>query len=208
MLIREGKVSDINYEKGTVKVVFPGIDDFQSPDLQVTHKRTFGDKHWDMPDLDEEVLVILPDSSEGETGYVLCSYYNKNSTPPANDNRFKYIFKDGTFIEYNKKDKKFTIDCQGDIIVNSIKNVEVKCKNAKVTAEELIEGTCKTLNVIASTEINLTAPVINLKGLVNTTDNVNVAKDVITSKGSVNAHNHSYNWQHDPGASKTAPMYE
>ena len=168
MLIREGKVSDINYEKGTVKVVFPGIDDFQSPDLQVTHKRTFGDKHWDMPDLDEEVLVVIPDSSEGETGYVLGSYYNKNSTPPANDNRFKYIFKDGTFVEYDKSAKKITIDCQGDIIVNAIKNVEVKCKNAKVAAEELIEGTCKTLNVKASAEINLTAPVINLKGVVNT----------------------------------------
>ena len=56
--------------------------------------------------------------------------------------------------------------------------------------------------------MNITAPVINLNVVVNTSAVVNVADDVITSKGSVNGHNHSYNWAHDPGASTTAPMNE
>ena len=70
MLVRTGIVSDINYKNGTVKVVFPGADDYQSQELQVIHRRTKKDKSWNMPCIDEVVIVIFDGTSEGDVGYV------------------------------------------------------------------------------------------------------------------------------------------
>lgn len=214
IVVRTGKVSEINYEKGTVKVVFEGLEDYQSQELQVLHRKTKKHKTWDMPDIDEEVLVLFLSTGAGETGFVVGSFYNTNTPTPATDDRVKYIFEDGTYFEYDKKTKQAKVDCQGDIIVNSqknikataIENIEATCKNAKVTAEVNIDAVCTTFNAEASSTINLTAPTINLIGTVNASKSVNVANDVITAKGSVNGHTHPYTWAHDPGASNTAPM--
>lgn len=201
MLVRTGIVSDINYKNGTVKVVFPGADDYQSQELQVIHRRTKKDKSWNMPCIDEVVIVIFDGTSEGDVGYVLGSVYDEGTAPPNSDNRFKYIAEDGTYIEYDRELKQASLYCVGDIVATSDKNI-------KATAKENVDAMCKNFNCVAESQVNITAPVINLNGVVNTSAVVNVADDVITSKGSVNGHNHSYNWAHDPGASTTAPMNE
>lgn len=223
-MIKTGKVSEVNYEKGTCKVVFDDLESYQSQDLQVITRKSKKHKTWDMPDLDEEVLVVFSTTSEGETGYIIGSFYNENTAPPATDDRVKYIFEDGSFLEYNKELKQMTVECEGDIIVKTKKNLKatvqenaeltvtkdviVKCKNANVTAEDNITASCKSLSCTAEASITLTAPAITLDGEVTTTKNVNVAIDVITAKGSVNGHKHSYTWAHDPGAGVSAPMNE
>lgn len=223
-MIKTGKVSEVNYEKGTCKVVFDDLESYQSQELQVITRKSKKHKTWDMPDVDEEVLVVFSTTSEGETGYIIGSFYNETTPPPATDDRVKYIFEDGSFAEYDKELKQMTVECKGDIIVTTDKNLKatvkenaeltvkkdvvVSCDNAIVTAKTNIDATCVSFSANASASINLTAPIINLTGEVNASKNVNVAIDVITTKGSVNGHTHSYDWAHDPGASVSAPMNE
>lgn len=201
-LIKVGKVSEINYKKGTCKVVFEDMKEFQSQDLQVITRKTLKHKTHDMPDIDELVVCIFIPFSNNY-GFVLGSIYTEENQSLFDDDRVRYTFEDGTFIEYDKELKQLTADVQGDVIVNSLKNIKATAKekieatadmdiiatskqNIKAVATKDIIGSCEKANITSTTSITLSAPLITLDGAVIVNKTIDAA-DNITSSKNVNA---------------------
>lgn len=195
-LIKVGKVSEVNYETASCKVVFEDLKGFQTQNLQVLHRKTLKHKSYDMPDIDELVVCIfLPYANN--FGIILGSIYTDENKPLCQDDRVQYKFEDGTYIEYDKSTKQATVDCQGDVVVKSKTNIYAR-------AEESIECEAKAIKGAAGEIITLEAPVIKIKGDITLDGDVTatagivvsddvICSDTITSKGSVNGHKHTGN---------------
>ena len=91
------------------------------------------DLHFDLPAIGDEVLCcFLPNGLE--QGFVIGSLYGKQDPPVKEADKFHRLFKDGTFIEYDKENHKLTCDvkgdveiiCKGNFTINSKGNVKIQ----------------------------------------------------------------------------------
>jgi phage baseplate assembly protein V len=132
--VRVGIVESTKPEKVTVRVKIPDLDNLISYDLQVLQRKTREDKDYWMPDLQEEVLCLFLGNGL-ECGFVLGALYNKEDKPPANSQDKRCIvFKDGTRLEYDRKEHRLTADVKGDVVVSTTGNITAYCNNAEVNA--------------------------------------------------------------------------
>lgn len=77
-LIRIGKVSTVNAQKGMISVTYPDLDDDTTDEFPVF---SFTDEY-KMPQIGKEVLVLH--LSNGQTaGIVLGRYWNQSNVPPV-----------------------------------------------------------------------------------------------------------------------------
>ncbi|ADO83705.1 phage baseplate assembly protein V [Ilyobacter polytropus] len=164
-IVRYGEISKVNYSTGTVRVTFPDTG-IQSGEYLVLTPRTSKDKFWNMPCIDEAVVCLCSPFSNNK-GIVLGSYYQAKDTPPASDNRIKYLLEDENFLEYNRETKT------------------LKFKSDNIVFESSSKITCTTPLVECSTALTT-------GGTIGAGENIS-APDVETSKGSVNAHIHNKN---------------
>lgn len=116
-LIRVGVVTSTNDQAKTCRVQFRDRNQIVSHDLRVLVKNSLENKdHW-MPDINEQVLCLfLPIGIE--QGYIVGSFYsNVTTSDVSTKDKRRVDFKDGTFIEYDRAQKKLTVDCKGDTLV-------------------------------------------------------------------------------------------
>lgn len=108
-LIRVGKISSINYDNGTVRVVFPDKDNI------VTDELPYLSFEYYMPYIGDTVLCLFLGNGISR-GFCLGKFYNNNNAPrcPGEGIYYKHFFDKG-YIKYNKKEKLLTI--YGDIKV-------------------------------------------------------------------------------------------
>lgn len=105
--------------------------------LPVLVTRAFGDTYYDLPDIGSKVLCIfLPNGME--TGFILGSYYPDNWSPCADEEMYQHKFKDGTYIEYNRKEHKLTASCVGDVDITAQGDINMTGKNISFNAENAI----------------------------------------------------------------------
>lgn len=123
-LVRVGVVSSTNPKKNTVRVAFTDKDNLVSGDLRIIHRGSVGNKDYWMPDVNDEVVCIFPTNDESYyDGYVIGTLFNDKDVPNANSQDVARIdFKDGTFIEYDRKKHSLSIECTGDITIKG-KNI-------------------------------------------------------------------------------------
>lgn len=116
-MVREGIVTEVNPEKATVRVRLHDSDSIVTKELPVVFQRTFENKSYDMPDINEQVICIfLPNGFE--QGFVLGSLYSIVDKPPVTDpNKKHYRFPDGTWFEYDRKEHLLQADVKGCIDV-------------------------------------------------------------------------------------------
>jgi len=120
-LLRVGKVSSIDYEHCTAKVVFEDRHDIVSADLRIIVPLTLEDHAYYMPDIDERVVCVF-DPSAPTKGYICGSYYADTRMPPIQNKDKRYFkFKDETLIEYDRDEHLLTIEIPED----SEKSIEV-----------------------------------------------------------------------------------
>lgn len=207
-LLAIGKVTSVNDEAGTCRVVLPDADNMESYDLRVLQAKTHQDKQYIMPDVGEMVLcAFLP--SGNEQGFVLGAYYSATDPVPVTTrNKWHVQFKDGATIEYDRKAHVLSAVIPGDATIKTEGNITA-------TAKGSINGTSET-------SITLTAPLITLngktlingaltqgggsnggnasfKGELHTTDNISTDADVI-AEVSLNSHHHPCPHGDDTGA--------
>ncbi|WP_214855721.1 phage baseplate assembly protein V [Exiguobacterium sp. s130] len=121
-LLDHGYVTAIYPDRATVRVKFEdkGSDDIVSRELSMLVRGVQKDKDIWYPDIGELVLCAFLEGTS-KRGYVLGSAYNDEDIPPTNVKTKRHLqFKDGSYIEYDEKTKKMTINLHpaGELIVN------------------------------------------------------------------------------------------
>ena len=108
-MLKFGVVTQVNEKDMKVRVSFPELN-IESYWLPVMVNKTFQDKVYWMPDIQEHVVCMM--DSNLEAGVVMGAIYSSSDKPPANKNlnTFYTKFKDGTEIEFNRETKKLNIN--------------------------------------------------------------------------------------------------
>ena len=153
-IVRIGRVVSRQPEKMRVRVELP--DTVTSPLvtawLPVLCRRACEDMAYDLPDINDQVLcVFLPIGLE--QGFVMGSMFGKQSPPVTNPDKVHRLFRDGTFLEYDRAEHKLTADVKGDVVITATGNVTV---------------TGQTIQLNGQSSITMNAPSIILQGNVST----------------------------------------
>lgn len=148
-------------KKGFARVKFDD-DDIVSNWLPVMVRRSLGDKDSWPYKVNEHVFCMMDENCE--YGIIQGAVYNDADTPDTNEGagKFRKLFEDGSFIEYNNNTHELTCNIQGKIKAIATGNIEATSQ-AEIKAN-------------ASTKITCTAPIIKLDGDVQITGDVQVDK--------------------------------
>lgn len=132
MKCKMGRVSSVNYAKGTVVVTYPESNTV-SPELIVFQGRNKGKKKYSMPELDEVGLCLIIDSTY-EGMYIGSGVIDDLPLPSITGKGIDiYEYSDGTKVMYDENIKKLTID--------SIKILEIKAGEKIIINAPNIEST-------------------------------------------------------------------
>ncbi len=105
--------------------------------LPVLLPRANGDCYYDLPDIGDKVLCLfLPNGID--TGFVLGSFYGENKSPITNGDIYFHKFKDGTYLEYNRKEHKLIASCVGDVELSAQKNISITAQNVNIVAQDTV----------------------------------------------------------------------
>lgn len=117
-LVRSGKVSSVNSEKCTCRVVFDDLDNLVSAELFVLQPSCMNNRFYNLPDVGDSVLCLMAPNDEHGAGFVLGSFFTEKNPAPAQSQEISQItFGDGTTIKYNRESHEFRIDCVGKIFI-------------------------------------------------------------------------------------------
>ena len=135
---RIGIVSEVDPEKCTVRVTFPAYDEMVSPPLRVLVPSTRDTKHFYLPTVNSQVVVLLAD--DGAEGVVLGSIYTQRD-PTDGDLQAEgvsgVVFGDGSRVIYDEGSSTLTIDSRSDVVVT----VDQDCTIDATRNGELNSGT-------------------------------------------------------------------
>jgi len=119
-MIRYGKVSSVNAKLHTVRVAFADKSGVVSHALPVVVPGSLKNKHYNLPDVDEDVVCLfLPNGMQ--RGFVLGSFYNVNNQPPVSSADKDHVtFSDGTVMEYDRASKTLTVNAVGTVNITGV----------------------------------------------------------------------------------------
>lgn len=101
--LRDGHVSSYDPKTHTARIKFADRDDLVSMPFQVGLPNTAQNREECHLDIDEHVLCACLGNGL-ESGYVLCSLYDKKNPPAVGDpDRWVRIFADGAHMFYDRK---------------------------------------------------------------------------------------------------------
>ena len=119
-LIRVGSVKKIDYSKAKARVE---IGDLCTDWLPWITARAGDNISWHPLDIEEQVIVLSP-SGDLSQGVILPALY-RGEAISSNSDVHKFLYKDGSSIEFDRGSDVLTIDVKGDVIVKAGGNVIV-----------------------------------------------------------------------------------
>ena len=106
--LRVGIVKEVLPDKGKAIVTFPQYDDQDSYELSVLQANTLKNKHFHMPEVDEQVYVLMDE--DAEDGCILGAIYSEADPPSQTEaNVYAMEFEDKTAIKYDRKAHLMTV---------------------------------------------------------------------------------------------------
>ncbi len=106
--LRVGIVKEVLPDKGKAIVTFPQYDDQDSYELSVLQTNTLKNKHFHMPDVDEQVYVLMDE--DAEDGCILGAIYSEADLPNQTEaDVYAMEFEDKTAIKYDRKAHLMTV---------------------------------------------------------------------------------------------------
>ena len=154
-----GIISDIDETSVRVRVTLPECDNLKSNWLAVLQRNSQDNKDYWLPDMGEQVEVLLDDN--GEDGVVLGAVYSTVDTAPVASRDKRYVqFSDGAAFEYDRSTHQLTINGGIEKIVIEVidrtnltsPNVEVKAQHVTVTSDTVdIKAATVTVDAPMST---------------------------------------------------------
>lgn len=119
-----------------VRVLLPQLNNLPSPWLKMLHPKTLRDQFYWLPDIGEQVVVLL--DAAGEQGVVLGCVYSKVDVAPALGNDVVVMqFNDGTRLEYNRAAHVLLAKVAGDVVVQASGNVQLVGKTISLTGDSV-----------------------------------------------------------------------
>jgi phage baseplate assembly protein V len=111
---RVGLVVAVTSSDATVRVKFPERDGVVSYWLPVIVPKTQDDKFYWLPDVGEQVVVLMDENDEG--GAVIGAIYSAADVTPSGmtPDKIHVLFKDGTSVEYDRSVHRLAVSlCAG-----------------------------------------------------------------------------------------------
>ena len=145
-----GIVTAVDAGRGWARARLPEYDNLETAFLPVLQRRTHRDKALDLPDVGEQVALLL--DLRGEDGVILGAIWSEVDPVPQTDGADVDVrrYADGTVLRYDRTAHRLTADVQGEIVA--------ACTGkADVTAE----GPAR---VEAKAALTLAAPTITMRG--------------------------------------------
>ena len=145
-----GLVTAVDAGRGWARVSLPEYDNLETAFLPVLQRRTHRDKALDLPDVGEQVALLL--DLRGEDGVILGAVWSDADPVPQSEGPDVEVrrYADGTVLRYDRAAHKLTAEVQGEI--------SVACTGrADVTAQ----GPAR---VESRSALTLAAPTITMRG--------------------------------------------
>ncbi len=115
-LITFAKVIAVDESKGKLKAQ---AGEITSAWLGIATMRAGEDRHWWLPEVGEQVVIVAP-SGDLNQGVVVGSLYCDAYPAPSNhQSRHCIRYKNGTTIEYDRETDTLTTHCVGHIVTNA-----------------------------------------------------------------------------------------
>ncbi|EPZ9322167.1 phage baseplate assembly protein V [Salmonella enterica subsp. enterica] len=164
-----GIISDIDEVKVCVRVTLPECDNLRTHWLPILQRNTQNNKDYWLPDVGEQVEVLLDDN--GEDGVVLGAVYSSVDTAPVASLDKRYVqFADGAAFEYDRKEHQLTINGGIEKIVIEVKNsISATTQKVEITASDSVTVTTSKATVRADT-IDAIAEKVTVKATTVTVD--------------------------------------
>jgi phage baseplate assembly protein V len=174
MNLRFGVISEVKAEEGLARVRFQAEDDMVSYWLPMSMPKTLQDKFIIPYDVNEHVWCLMDENMEyGVIGGAIYDQGNQNTGGTAAKIRVQFV--QGLCVEYSRNSKTLSISGPGDINIDingtGKGKVNIKCNEAVIES-------LTTVEIKATTEIILNAPLVTVLGLLN-------AEQIAVSSGGV-----------------------
>ncbi|QBP09858.1 phage baseplate assembly protein V [Cupriavidus metallidurans] len=193
-----GTVSDIDERAGRVRVRLPEYGNLRSPWLDVLQRKTQDDKDYWMPDIGEQVAVLLDLS--GDEGWVLGALYSEVDQPPvASRDKWHRRFKDGAMIEYDRAEHAFRLELPagGKVLIVAPTGVLVQTDEATLDAKTtvckgdlVVEGRLTYLGGMSGKPGPGGGKAADIEGDIGVNGNMDVSGTVMDGGGNSNHHRH------------------
>ena len=129
-IVRVGRVSSINVQNNTAKVVFDDKDDLVSDDLSILNRGSLANKDYWIPDIDEQVLCLFLPNPSGHglnAGFVLGSFFSDVDQQQESSPDIRAIkFSDGSEVKHDRSTGDLTIKATGDITIIAAGNIKIE----------------------------------------------------------------------------------
>lgn len=142
-----GTVSAVDADKVQARVRLPECDNLRTNWLNVLQCNTQNNKDYWLPDVGEQVEVLL--DANGEDGVILGAVYSDVDKPPFSDKNVRGTkFSDGAEFSYNRASHTLTIrggiehmviECSADVMVKTQK-ATIDAPQTEVTGDLLVKG--------------------------------------------------------------------
>lgn len=182
-IIRVGRVSSINYQKGTVRVIFPDKDNI------VTDEIPYLSFEYNMPQVKDAVLCIFLGTGIAK-GFCLGRFYNQNNLPVQPGEKYYYKNLHGEAnIEYNKETKTYKTHAE---------NIKMEAKSIHFVAEDgayyKYDPASKTLtltaiNIVINGDVNVNGN-LSVTGTIHASGNITSSASILDTSGNTNHHTH------------------
>lgn len=145
-----GIITAVDAARGWARARLPEYDNLETAFLPVLQRRTHRDKALDLPDVGEQVALLL--DLRGEDGVILGAIWSEVDAVPQADGPDVDVrrYADGTVLRYDRAAHKLTGEIKGEVAVTCTGKADV-----------VAEGAAK---VESKTALTLAAPRIALKG--------------------------------------------
>lgn len=153
-LARVGTVHSVDYTTNTARVEFGSVVTDYLPWLTT---RAAGNRTYDSLEVGEQVFVITP---PGQICGIIVGVLNqvKYPAPEHSPNVQKTVYKDGSFVQYDRAAHVLTADIKGDVSVIAAGDIQAEAgKNISASAGSAVE-------VTAGSSVTITAGTIVLNG--------------------------------------------
>ena len=145
-----GIITAVDPARGWARARLPEYDNLETAFLPVLQRRTHRDKALDLPDVGEQVALLL--DLRGEDGVILGAVWSEADPVPQTEGPDVDVrrYADGTVLRYDRAAHRLTGEIRGDAAVTCTGRAEVTAQGAAC--------------VESRTALTLAAPVITLKG--------------------------------------------
>lgn len=190
-----GTVSAVDAKHVRARVRLPERDNLRTNWLDVLQHNTQNNKDYWLPDIGEQVVVLLDEN--GEDGVILGAVYSSVDTPPVdNPNARGVTYADSAAFYYDRQTHTLTINggiehivitCGADVTVKTQK-ATLDAPETEVTGNLLVKGKLTYQGGMAGSGGSGAAAAI--QGNVSVQGNINASGAVMDAGGNSNHHSH------------------